>query len=333
MRLSLLGLLLLAAVAVAWPVGAGAQAKVCAGHPKDPSVVCARDSAHIVDICDRAADGHRVFARVVTKSTYPAYRGPYYDSNDSKDGCSNLHFGSQVVSIQTCVQTEGCGGVRKTGVAPPDNTTPPPPTPTPVPTPAPTPTPAPPPPPQTGVVQLGVGLGCAPRGKRMLVTLTVHKRKGRPSRASSASSSTTARSTAGSASSPARTAAGRTAGRCRSTSRRARTTSTPAPTTSARAARSCAGRPWCAASPSARSRLIPRPARWTWHAQANVNGGWVGVGAKRARARRMSSRLAPGPSRRHSSCRDECRLNPRIGGQGDIRRVAAARSRLLPSRR
>ena len=39
MRSSLLGLLLLAAVAVAWPVGAGAQAKVCAGHPKDPSVV------------------------------------------------------------------------------------------------------------------------------------------------------------------------------------------------------------------------------------------------------------------------------------------------------
>ena len=179
MRFSLLGLLLLAAAAVAWPVGAGAQAKVCAGHPKDPSVVCARDSAHIVDICDRAADGHRVFARVVTKSTYPAYRGPYYDANDSKEGCSNLNFGSQVVSIQTCVQTEGCGGVRKTGVAPPDNTTPPPPTPTPVPPPTPTPTPAPPPPPQTGVVQLGVGLGCTPRGKRMMVSLTVHKRKGR----------------------------------------------------------------------------------------------------------------------------------------------------------
>ncbi|MEO8688846.1 MAG: hypothetical protein ABI611_11585 [Solirubrobacteraceae bacterium] len=29
-----------------------------------------RDSAHTVDICDRAGDGHRVFARVVTKSTY-----------------------------------------------------------------------------------------------------------------------------------------------------------------------------------------------------------------------------------------------------------------------
>jgi hypothetical protein len=163
--------------AVAWPVGAGAQAKVCAGHPKDPSVVCARDAAHTVDICDRGEDGHRVFARVVTTSTYPAYRGPYYDANDSKAGCSNLHFPSQVVSIQTCVQTEGCGKVQGSGVAPPPSPTP---APTPVPTPAPTPvpTPAPAPPPQTGSVQLGVGLDCTPRGKRLAVSLSVHKRKG-----------------------------------------------------------------------------------------------------------------------------------------------------------
>ena len=178
MRFPLLALLLLLlGTAVAWPVGAGAQAKVCAGHPTDPSVVCARDSAHIVDICDRGEDGHRVFARVVTKATYPASAGPYYDANDSKAGCSNLRFPSQVVSIQTCVRSEGCGAVKATGVAPPPQPTPQPtPVPTPVPTPAPTPAPAPPP--QSGPVQLGVGLDCAPRGKRMPVSLTVHKRKG-----------------------------------------------------------------------------------------------------------------------------------------------------------
>jgi hypothetical protein len=178
-RVSLLSLLVVVA-AVAWPGGAGAQAKVCAGHPTDPSVVCARDSAHIVDICDRDADGHRAYARVVTKSTYPAYRSPYYDANDSKAGCSNLHFPSQVVSIQTCVQREGCGKAKATGVAPPQNTTPPPPAPTPVPTPAPAPppAPAPAPPPQSGSVQLAVGLDCAPRGRRMSVALSVHKRPG-----------------------------------------------------------------------------------------------------------------------------------------------------------
>jgi hypothetical protein len=180
-RVSLLLLLLLLIAVVAWPVGAGAQAKVCAGHPRDPSVVCVRDSAHTVDICDRQADGHRAFARVVTKATYPAYQSPYYDANDSKAGCSNLHFPSQVVSIQTCVQTEGCGKVQGSGVAPPVKTPPPPtptPTPTPTPAPPPTPAPAPAPPPQTGSVQLGVGLGCQPRGKRMLVSLSVHKRPG-----------------------------------------------------------------------------------------------------------------------------------------------------------
>ena len=118
MRLSLLGLLLLAAVAVAWPVGAGAQAKVCAGHPKDPSVVCARDSAHIVDICDRAADGHRVFARVVTKSTYPAYRVALLRlQRQPRRAARTSTSRSQVVSIQTCVQKEGCGAVRATGVS------------------------------------------------------------------------------------------------------------------------------------------------------------------------------------------------------------------------
>jgi hypothetical protein len=180
-RLSLLVLLLVMAAAVAWPVGAGAQDKVCVGHPTDPSVVCARDNFHVVDICDRGEDGHRVFARVVTKATYPASTGPYYDANDSKPGCSNLRFPSQVVSIQTCVRSEGCGRVKSTGVAPPPQATPQPtPVPTPAPTPTPTPTPALPPrvPPQTASVQLGVGLECAPRGKRMSVSLTVHKRKG-----------------------------------------------------------------------------------------------------------------------------------------------------------
>ena len=76
------------------------------------------------------------------------------------------------MSIQTCVRSEGCGAVKSTGVAPP-------PQPTPQPTPTPAPTPPPPPPPtQAPSVQLGVGLDCAPRGKRMSVSLTVRKRPG-----------------------------------------------------------------------------------------------------------------------------------------------------------
>jgi hypothetical protein len=101
---SLIGLALVAAV-IAWPSAARSADKVCVEHPaaQDDSVVCVRDNWQTVDVCDRKDDGHRTFARVVTKSTYPAYRSPYYDSNDDKAGCSNLHFGSQVVSVAVCV--------------------------------------------------------------------------------------------------------------------------------------------------------------------------------------------------------------------------------------
>src|SRR4051812_29747342 len=71
---------------------ASASADTCVGHPSDPSVVCTRDGDHTVDVCDRDADGHRVYARVVTQESYPAYQSPYYDDNDSKAGCANLHF-------------------------------------------------------------------------------------------------------------------------------------------------------------------------------------------------------------------------------------------------
>jgi hypothetical protein len=179
----ILGLMLLAVVSL--PAVVHAQDKVCVSHPapQDDSVVCVRDNAHTVDVCDRKADGHRTYARVVTKSTYPAYRSPYYDANDDTAGCSNLHFDSQVVSAAVCVQTKGCSEMKATGVAPPNNTTPQPtpsPAPTPAPTPAPAPAPAPPAPPQTSNgVGLGIGLDCAPRGKRMPVSLAVHKRKGK----------------------------------------------------------------------------------------------------------------------------------------------------------
>jgi hypothetical protein len=67
---------------------------------------------------------------------------------------------------------------------------------------------------------------------------------------------------------------------------------------------------------------------------ANVNCGWVGVGAKPPGGHecRLDWLLARrGDTRRVAG--DECHLNPRMGGRGDIRRLAAARSRLLPSRR
>ena len=77
-----LGGVLLAAAVV--PAAVHAQDKVCVSHPapQDGSVACVRNSAHILDVCDRKDDGHRAYARVVTRGTYPAFRSPYYDSNN-----------------------------------------------------------------------------------------------------------------------------------------------------------------------------------------------------------------------------------------------------------
>jgi hypothetical protein len=65
-----------------------------------------------------------------------------------------------------------------------------------------------------------------------------------------------------------------------------------------------------------RSSSCRRPPRYDPAELSNVNCGWVGVGAKRP-----------------ASCGDECHLKPGMDPRGDIRRLAAARSRLLPSRR
>jgi hypothetical protein len=161
------------------PPASAESRDVCAGHPSDPSVVCVRNSARTVDVCDRDPDGHRAYARVTTQSSYPAFMSPYYDSNDSKSGCSNLHFPSSVVSVSVCVQFEGCSAARSTGVPPPPVPTP---TPTATPTPVPAPPPAPPPPPpapQPRAVGLEVGIGCTPRGRRVKVKLAVRKRPGK----------------------------------------------------------------------------------------------------------------------------------------------------------
>lgn len=87
---------------------------VCAGHPSDPSVVCTRNAGHTVDVCDRDPDGHRAYARVITEESSPAFLSPFYDDNDSRAGCANLHFPSRVLSVAVCVQYEGCSPFKET---------------------------------------------------------------------------------------------------------------------------------------------------------------------------------------------------------------------------
>ena len=97
------------------PVPPPAPARdVCATHPSDPSVVCVRNQGHTVDVCDRHADGHRAYARVITEASNPAFQSPFYDDNDSQPGCANLHFPSRVLAVAVCVQYEGCSAFKPT---------------------------------------------------------------------------------------------------------------------------------------------------------------------------------------------------------------------------
>ena len=79
----------------AWPAPAAAQQDVCATHPSDDSVVCVRNNAHTVDVCDRHADGHRAYARVTTQESYPAFTSGHYDANDSQPGCTEPQLPQQ----------------------------------------------------------------------------------------------------------------------------------------------------------------------------------------------------------------------------------------------
>jgi len=87
---------------------------ICVAHPSDPSVVCTRNAGHTVDVCDRHADGHRAYARVITQASYPTSQSPYYDTNDSQPGCANIAFPSRVLSVAVCVQYEGCSAFKPT---------------------------------------------------------------------------------------------------------------------------------------------------------------------------------------------------------------------------
>lgn len=123
-----------AASALAAP---SALAHGCISHPSETSVVCVRDvndgngyNWHTrVDVCDRHADGHRVYARVGYFEGFTRYYMiTGYDINDSASGCSTYapslgspRFMAEPVAI--CVQSEGCSA-WKTEVQLPSEPTP-----------------------------------------------------------------------------------------------------------------------------------------------------------------------------------------------------------------
>ncbi len=76
--------------------------------------MCVRKNDTIVDVCDRDADGHRAYARVMTNASKPGFLSAFYDTNDSQPGCANIPFAIRVLSVAVCVQYEGCSALKPT---------------------------------------------------------------------------------------------------------------------------------------------------------------------------------------------------------------------------
>jgi len=99
--------------AIAYPVPSAEAHDTCVSHPSDPSVVCVRNNHTVADICDRDADGHRVYAHVNVVTSGGQFQDitTGYDPNDSQPGCGQWYTSSaypRIYDIKVCVQYEGC---------------------------------------------------------------------------------------------------------------------------------------------------------------------------------------------------------------------------------
>ena len=109
------GTLALAALVLAAGPNQAQAHDICSEKVPDGSVACMRFNHTKIDVCDRQADGHRAYTRILLgfdAAGQPAYASPHYDTNDSQPGCSRYNFPSPAVSWTVCVQTEGCGAVK-----------------------------------------------------------------------------------------------------------------------------------------------------------------------------------------------------------------------------
>jgi hypothetical protein len=108
-----LGLLLAVLLLISARPDRAAASGFCAQNPPDPSVGCVRtNDTRIIDICDRQADGHYVYAHVYTQGGSGLWITGY-DWNGSAPGCDAYNAGGNgIFKFALCIQTEGCGPVN-----------------------------------------------------------------------------------------------------------------------------------------------------------------------------------------------------------------------------
>jgi hypothetical protein len=107
----LLALLTVAAAGVAASaLPAQGHGLPCSTHPSDPSVACVPHPHGTIDVCDRDADGHEVWARQYYASPDHVISTPP-DPNGSQSGCGHFQRDSASFAYQVCIQFEGCGSL------------------------------------------------------------------------------------------------------------------------------------------------------------------------------------------------------------------------------
>jgi hypothetical protein len=101
-----------AALALLLAVGAP-LADADSTHPSDPSFAWLVTPT-MVGVCDGQADGHQVWARVVTYHNLNIVYSTPYDPNGAKLGCElwPTPHNYVVYKYVVCVQYEGCGRVQ-----------------------------------------------------------------------------------------------------------------------------------------------------------------------------------------------------------------------------
>lgn len=119
-KFGLATLILASVAAVTVVVPAASAHDGCVQSWYEPSVACGRNWHKTVDVCDRHADGHWVWAQVHladlsgSGDSYPII----VDESGSQSGCGSKTFRREVdwvVGFQVCVQHEGCGPWRNLG--------------------------------------------------------------------------------------------------------------------------------------------------------------------------------------------------------------------------
>ena len=98
-----------AGAAAMFPASPAAAYGRCAAY--GANVACVSVGHHIIDWCDREADGHRVFAQYYINRSTVVTTG--VDANGSRRGCSHQNDVRGIINFRVCEIGSGCSAWKR----------------------------------------------------------------------------------------------------------------------------------------------------------------------------------------------------------------------------